>query len=139
MALNITYLILWNRAPEEKPQHLFAYMVGILKNLARQRWRIARAGKRDAITVEFSERLQESLVDFGANTEGEAILNASDLINRFLKKQEERNRVMFVLRYWYGKEIREIADYMGISTVAAAKTLNRMKRKLVNAVKKGEV
>ena len=137
--LNDAYLILWNHAPEVKPQHLFAYLVMILKNLARQRWRDAKARKRDAVTVELSEQLAETLADFGTDTEGEAILNASDCINRFLKKQEKKNRVMFVLRYWYGKEIREIADYVGISSAAAAKALNRMKRKLIDAVRKGEI
>jgi len=43
--LNDAYLILWNHAPEVKPQHLFAYLVMILKNLVRQRWRDAKARK----------------------------------------------------------------------------------------------
>ena len=125
--VNDLYLALWNHIPPDKPEHLFSYMTVILKNKARERWSALRTSKRSAELVELSDALSECIPDPSKNTEEEAILLVSDSLNTFLKNQPPIRREMFILRYWYGKSIKEIARHCGRSQGTVEKTLYRMK------------
>ena len=131
------YLAMWNHIPPDKPCHFFAYMVRILRNNAKNRLKAMKTRKRSAEIVELSEELAACLPDPKASTEEEAILNASDLINRFLQKQTREKQDLFVLRYWYGKEIKEIADRYKLSESKVRTVLYQMQNDLKRFVRGG--
>ncbi len=135
--VNDTYLSMWNHIPPDRPCHFSAYAVRILRNIAKDRLRTMNRKKRRAEFVELSEELAACLPDPNANTEEEAILNASDLINSFLKKQTREKQDLFVLRYWYGKSIGAMAEEYKISESKIRKILSRMQNDLRNYVRGG--
>ena len=128
--LNDTWLAAWNHIPPDEPRDLFAYLAVILRNLALNRLKAEQAVKRSAVMVELSDELAACIPDPKADIEGEALLSLSDVLNRFLDAESPEKRKMFVLRFWYGKSFREIADRFGCSEAKVQKTLNRMKHRL---------
>ena len=133
--VNDVFLALWNHIPPARPDKLFPYMVQSLKNLAKNRWKAEQTQKRHAEIIELSDELAACIPDPTANTEEEAILAASNALSLFLKKQSRMKRDMFVLRYWYGKSIGEIASLFGFSFSKTAKLLERMKEELKKKVR----
>lgn len=125
--LNDTYLAMWKHIPPDRPKNLEAYAQKILKNLSLNRLRDANALKRRAVLVELDDALSAVIPDPRANTEEQAILEVSDLLNSFLKKQSPSKRNLFVMRYLYGQQIPEITEALGFSEAKVRKTLLRMK------------
>ena len=134
--VNDVFLALWNHVPKAESTVLIRYLLAILKNLVRNRWKAGKTRKQQMETVPLSDEVIAEYADPGSDTEGEAILSAADVVNRFLTGQDPEKRTMFVLRYWYDFSIREIADRYGCSYAKAAKTLNRMKDELKKEIRK---
>ena len=130
--VNDLYLTMWNHIPPDEPERLFAYMSVILKNISREKLSANKAAKRNAELVELSDELAACIPDPNANTEEEAVFRVSNTLNEFLNKQSRANREIFVLRYWYGQSIKEIAKHSGFSQAKTEKTLFRMKQRLHN-------
>ena len=134
--VNDTWLAAWNHIPPDEPRNLFAYLAVILRNKALNRLKAEQAKKRSVEVVELSEELAACIPDPKADTENEALSSFSDVLNRFLQAESPENRKMFVLRFWYGKNFREIAERFGCSEAKVQKTLNRMKHQLKKKYKK---
>ena len=131
--LNDLYQALWDHIPPDEPAHFLSYAVTILKNLARNRLRDMNVKKRFREIVTLSDELADILPDPKTDTEAEAIFHVSDVLNRFLEHEKPEKRRMFVLHYWYGQSVDEIAGKMGFSLAKVEKTLTRMKKKLKEA------
>ncbi len=125
--LNDTYLAMWKHIPPDRPKNLVAYAQKILKNLSLNRLRDANALKRRATLVELDDALSAVIPDPRTNTEEQAILETTDLLNSFLRKQSPSKRNLFVMRYLYGQSVAEIQEHTGFSEAKVRKTLLRMK------------
>ena len=134
--VNDVYTALWNRVPQDESDSLMPYLAAILRNLARMRWRAEKAAKRSAEIISLSDETAEIVSDPAADTEGEAVLRAADVINHYLDGQDPTRREMFILRYWYGWSIPEIAAQFQCSRAKAEKTLGRMKNDLKKEIRK---
>ena len=53
-----------------------------------------------------------------------------DVLNTFLSELPEKNRDLFLLRYWYIMPINEIAERYGMTDGAVKMTLMRIRKKL---------
>lgn len=135
--VNDVYLAMWNHIPPEKPECLLAYAVRILRNLAKNRIKANNAEKRRVELVELTDALADVFPDPNTNTEEEAILLVSDALNRYLKRQTQKKRDIFILYYWYGKRIEDIAMYYAMSHDGVRKLLYRMKREIRRFVEEG--
>ena len=92
----------WNSIPPQKPRMLSAFFGRITRNIAFDRYRASKAAKRGkgeiaAVLEELDECIPdndttESLCD-GRHLEG--------LINEFLGELQERDRNIFLQRYWF--------------------------------------
>ena len=133
--LNDTYLAMWKHIPPDRPQNLGAYARKILKNLALNRLRDANALKRRAALVELDDVISQTIPDPRANTEEQAILETTDLLNSFLKKQSPGKRNIFIMHYLYGQSIPEIQEHTGFSEAKVRKTLFRMKNDLKESLR----
>ena len=54
----------------------------------------------------------------------------SEVINAFLAEEKEKDRIIFVRRYYYSDGISDIAERVGISEAALAMRLSRMRTRL---------
>lgn len=129
------YLTMWNNIPPDAPEYLLAYAVRILRNLAMNRIKASNAGKRRAELVGLTDAFADILPDPNADTEEEAILRVSDTLNRFLGRQTRKKRDIFILYYWYGKSMEDIAVQYAMSYAGVRKLLYRMQREVKRAVK----
>ena len=128
--VNDLYLALWKHIPPEKPAHLYAYAVRILRNLAFNRLRAQDAAKRNAEVVALTDELAAVLEDDSRNTEEEAIARTDDRIARFLSCIDEEERYIFVHRYFFGECISELQKTTGFSKSKIEVTLFRLRKKL---------
>lgn len=121
----------WQKLPAEQPQHLFAYLAAVTRNLSMNRLDQRNAkrrggGKQPAVL----EELAECIAD------GESVEQAVDqrmldeALSRFLQSLTAEQRTTFVLRYTYAMPIPEIAARKQVSESTVKVTLMRLRKKL---------
>lgn len=134
--VNDTYLAVWNQIPPNKPDPLSTYVCKITRNLSVKRLRSNMAKKRNNHYDLVLEELEECLVG-NMQIEDEMIVKEmTEYINRFLGKCKETDRIIFINRYWFCKEIPEIAKDMRLSTNYVNVHLHRTRQRLMKYLKK---
>lgn len=108
--VNETWLRAWNSIPPQKPRMLSAFFGRITRNIAFDRYRASKAAKRG---------------------KGEIAAVLEELINEFLGELQERDRNIFLQRYWFATPIKEISKKyaMNLNTVKASLFRSRNKLK----------
>ena len=130
------YLAVWNAIPPERPVPLSAYVCRIVRNLAVKRYHANTARKRNSFYDVALEELEECL---SAPETAETALSARELtrlLDAFLDTLEERDRFLFVRRYWYADSVAAIAADLGISENNASVRLSRLREKLKRYLRK---
>ncbi len=127
--VNDAMLGLWNSIPPQKPRSLPAYLCSLVRNISLNKYNYNHAAKRngefDLILDELDEVIsKDDWMD--ELSEGEII----NTINRFLSEQKERDRIVFVRRYYYSDTAYDIASAMGENEGAVAMRLSRLRVKL---------
>lgn len=126
--VNDTWLRAWNTIPPHIPQRLAVFFGKITRNLAIDKFRSDRTKKHGGgqITMcldELSECISEA-------SPIEDTIMLRDVLNTFLSELPEKNRDLFLLRYWYIMPINEIAERYGMTDGAVKMTLMRIRKKL---------
>ncbi|MBR2811351.1 MAG: RNA polymerase sigma factor [Solobacterium sp.] len=134
--VNDTLLKAWTTIPPVRPVILFAYLSSILRTIALNLYNHRHAQKR------FSDTYAVSLEELGDCVSGIDNVSAKfdevmlgEEISAFLKKQPERNRKLFVCRYFWFDSLKEAASACGMSESAARTALFRMRRSLKEYLK----
>ena len=125
---NDTYLRLWNSIPPQKPDPLKPYVGRISRNLALDVYDAKHAKKRRGVTIALEE-LAECLPCEDGREIGESAA-LSDLLSRFISSLPEREKIIFVRRYFHLYPITEIARDLGLNESTTAMTLSRIRAKL---------
>jgi RNA polymerase sigma-70 factor (ECF subfamily) len=129
--VNDTYNKAWNSIPPTKPNSLSAFLAKITRNLSINRYKEYRAKKRgenntDLILDEIGE-----IASKNDNTEDQAIEQALiKAINDFLADLPTDKRIMFVRRYWYADDLKQIAKRLHTGENYISVTLKRIRAKL---------
>lgn len=128
--VNDTWHAAWNTMPPDRPQALGAFLGRITRNLSVSRWRRDHAQKRyDGITILLSE-LEDCVPDF--NTV-EAELNRQQIsqsISTWLDSLTDIDRRLFIRRYWYGDQVKELAAELGERANTVTQRLLRVRKAL---------
>ena len=133
--VNDTYLRAWNTIPPTRPAHFYAYLAKICRHFALDRLDWNNAAKRKAEVIALTQEMEACIPAAWQDTPLETA-EISRLLNRFLHKQTQENRMIFVRRYWYGESICEIALRYEISQSAVVMRLSRTRNKLASYLKK---
>lgn len=125
--VNDSYMKLWNAIPPNRPDYLKAFLLRIVKNTSIDwiRRNISRMGGCE-LTLVYDE-LAECIAD---DKNPEDTLGLKEVINDFLENLEEKNRCIFMKRYWYVMSISEIAKEEGLKESTIKMRLLRMRNKL---------
>ena len=125
--VNDTWLRAWRAIPPERPENLFAYLVRVCRTLALDRLEHRSAQKRagEVLTGELETCVPAALAGREADPEG-----LGELLTAFLRDLPAEERRVFLLRYWFGDPIREIARRTGWGESRVKVTLLRTRRKL---------
>lgn len=128
--VNETYLRAWNSIPPSKPDSLRAFLGKIARNLSLDLYNKKRAAKRGGGEPEaVLEELAECIPSENARDIVEDIA-LRDALNAFLKTLPADARKIFMRRYWYMSEIREIAHDYNFSESKVKMSLARTREKL---------
>lgn len=128
--VNETYLRAWNSIPPSKPSSLSAFLGKITRNLSLDVYNKKRAAKRGGGEPEaVLEELAECIPSENSRDIVEDIA-LRDALNAFLKTLSADTRKIFMRRYWYMSEIREIAHDFNFSESKVKMSLARTREKL---------
>jgi RNA polymerase sigma-70 factor (ECF subfamily) len=126
-----TLLKAWESIPPSRPQILGAYLAKITRNRSLNIWEARKAAKRGGGEVtQLLGELEETVPSIHS-TEGEYEKSlATAAINAFLTKADKTARVAFVLRYFHGESIADIATRFGMGESKIKSILFRLRKKL---------
>lgn len=128
--VNDTWHAAWRRMPPELPQCLKSFLGRITRNLSISRYRANTAQKRyGGVEVLLSE-LDECVPD-RQGVEGECDCHLlAQVISDWLDALEQADCALFVGRYWYGRQVKVLAQLYGCTPNTMAKRLARLRRGL---------
>lgn len=113
---NDTYLRAWQSIPPHAPRdHLFAFLARICRHLTLDRARKRAAQKRPAALTSLTDELAQCLSapdDTESRVEARLLAQA---VSAYLRSLPEKQRVVFLRRYWYLDPIGDIARRMGMT------------------------
>lgn len=135
--VNDTWLKAWLAIPPARPTHLKLFLAKITRNLSFNRYKEKHAGKRGC--GEISEVLDELEECLSGSSDVEADYLAKELhiaINNFVRSLPERDRTVFIRRYFFVESISEIARRYGLSENNVRVVLHRSRSKLKKQLEK---
>ena len=129
--VNDTYLKAWNSMPVHRPDKLSAFLGKITRNLALNRYEYYSASKRGGTQIDL---VLDELIDCVSGTEStDSIAEEifiTNILNNFLKSLSEKNRNIFVARYWHMFAVKEIADKYELKESTVKVSLHRSRKVL---------
>lgn len=124
---NDTYLRAWYSIPPTRPTHLGGYLARIVRNLSINRWKMLHRGRR------VPPEMTVSLADYD-NFLPEAYAGGAEelaaVLNKYLVTLTERQRYIFMSRYFYVREIKDVANALSVSVSTVKKELSTIKSEL---------
>jgi RNA polymerase sigma-70 factor (ECF subfamily) len=129
--LDDTYMSAWSTIPPKDPgNYLFAFLSKLMRGKCvdslRKKTREKRGGNASEISAELCDGLPSD-----DNTEQPAIASElARLIEKFLAGERDEVRHIFVLRYFYMYEVRDIAKRLFITEGKVKTVLKRSRDKL---------
>ncbi|MBQ7645808.1 MAG: sigma-70 family RNA polymerase sigma factor [Clostridia bacterium] len=129
--VNDTYLAVWDQIPPDKPVNLKGYVARIVKNISISRYREKKRQKR--IVSNYSVSFEECSDDIKSNSTVEDEydgIRLKKLINCFTKGLPDRQRFIFISKYYYCDTSSFIAKSLGISVTTVSNELSDIRDKL---------
>ena len=129
------FLIIWrNKEKLDINKEISPYIAGITKNLLRKK-------KRDIKNINENikkyHELQNYLSDKIDYTQNEAEEKEQiDIVTDELTKMKEEDKNIFTYYYYESKNIKEIANILGITEIKAKSRLSRIRKKLRKELEK---
>jgi RNA polymerase sigma-70 factor (ECF subfamily) len=124
--VNDTYLRAWNAIPPTVPRCLRAFLARIVRNLSIDRYREKRAARPAAELEAAMAELASCIPTEGEREEAAAL---ADLLDQFLRAEEEVDRRLFLGRYWHGAAVKDLAAGSGLSPNAVTKRLGKTRER----------
>ena len=133
--LSDVWLRVWNAIPPEKPDHFKGWLGIVTRN---QSITLLRA--RDRQPRQVDEAALELALDLSGGPEREVeARELGRIISNFLSAQPEKNRNIFLRRYWYGDTVEETARRLSWSVSRTKSALFRMRKKLKDYLEKEDL
>ena len=134
--LSDTYLSAWNSMPEERPRMLAPYLAAIVRNHALTLYRKLHSQKRGAGQTALAlDELFEVAGTSSTEDQVDTTLLAGH-VNSFLAGIGQKDRIVFVRRYFYVDSLTDIAAELDMSESAVKSLLFRLRAKLKDHLNK---
>ncbi len=129
--MNDTYLATWNRIPPARPSALQRFLSKITRNISVSKYRSIHAQKRvpSELTVSLEE-LEECIAGFTNEDENESMTKIGKVLDNYLFGLSERDRFIFVCRYYYADPVANISKMLDISEKTVYRDLSRIREGL---------
>ena len=134
--VNDVLLALWNTIPPEHPSNLPGYISEVTRRQAVNKSRANNAWKRGKGIQTVNEEFLSMLEDGTDLAEQYEAKRAGELISRYLRTLPEKEREMFLMRYYFGMSPSAIAKQMHCGDSKVKMTLMRTREKLATYLTK---
>lgn len=128
--VNDTYHAAWTHIPPEVPQSLKAFLGRIVRNLSISRFRRTHAHKRSSGTDVLLSELEDCLPSHQTVESEIDSRELSRLITAWLATLSGDDRALFVLRYWHGTAVQDLAKKCGCTPNALSLRIRRLRKSL---------
>ena len=129
--VNDTYLAAWNSMPEHRPEILSTYLGKITRQGAIDRFRKRNSLKRRASEYALSlSELEDSFADSATPEQALDTRLLAEAVNAFLRTLPDRERNVFLGRYYFFDSVKEVAAYCALSEANVKSILFRTRQKL---------
>ena len=129
--VNDTWLRAWNAIPPQKPSVLRQFLAKITRNLSLDRWRNTHAEKRGGgETMVALDELQECVSGEGDPASQAELAELKEAIAAFLRDLPQRDRDIFLRRYFYLEQPEQIAKAYLLRAAHVRLILSRTRQKL---------
>ena len=128
--VNDAYLGTWNTVPPQNPNPLLSYVCRIVRNLAIKRYHANTAAKRNSIYDVALDELENCFPSFASVEYEFSARETARMIDAFLETLDQKNRIMFVRRYWHSDSIDDLAKLFYTSNHNISVRLSRTREKL---------
>lgn len=126
-----TYLGAWNAIPPHKPSHLNLFLAKLTRRAAFNCYQSRSAQKRGG--GELPLVLEELDQCIAGGTDPEALVQARELkdcIQDFVEGLSQKERTLFVKRYFFTQSVNQIAKELGMTANHVSVALSRIRGKL---------
>ena len=136
---NDVYLEAWEKIPPAEPESMKNFLFMICRRRALDRLRERLAKKRGGGEAETALDELEDIFpgEDGRNWASE--ISRREVFSRFLGELPQRERVVFLQRYWYFLSIREIAREQGLKETHVKVLLFRTRNQLKELLKQEDL
>lgn len=132
-----TWLRVWQAIPPKRPARLQLFLAKITRNLAFDRWRSLSAEKRGGSSVALIlDELSECIADTADVEESVLEKELQQVFHDFLLALPQRERRLFLARYFYAQPVHAIAQEHGMKDNAVSVILSRLRKKLQKHLQK---
>lgn len=129
--VNETWLRAWNAIPPQRPQRLSLFFAKITRNLAFDAWSARSAQKRGGGDIHLVlDELAECLSSESNPASEYEAKELGQFIRQFVNHLPERERNIFLRRYFFAETAAEIAARFGITENHVLVILSRTRKKL---------
>ncbi|MCH5325241.1 MAG: sigma-70 family RNA polymerase sigma factor [Eubacterium sp.] len=128
--VNDAYLSVWNTIPPQKPASLSAYVGRIVRNKAVFRYRKNTAAHRNSYYDAALDDIVGYIASVGSVEDKYDENETAQLINGFLAELDKESRMIFLMRYWAGYSVKDVAKSFDMTSNNAAVKLSRIKERL---------
>lgn len=125
-----TYFAVWNSIPPQRPDPFSGFVFKTGRNLALKRLRTNTAQKRGGGTYALSLDELAGCIPSQAMQEAVEARELGRAIDSFLDTLPKMSRVIFLRRYWFGDEVRQIATDFSMTANAVSVRLARIRQQL---------
>ena len=129
--LNDTYIGTWNSIPPHRPNVFQVFLSRITRNIAIDKYRTNTADKRinSELTVSLEE-LNDCVCIDPSIEEQMLVSEISQVLNDFLASLSEREKFIFVCRYYYSDSVINIAKMLQVTERTVFRNLAKSREKL---------
>ena len=128
--VNDAYLGVWNTVPPARPSPLLAYLCRIVRNLSLKAYWKKNAAKRSSAYTVAMEEIEACVADRKTVEDEIEARELARIMEEFLDTLTLENRVIFMRRYWFSDNCRDIAGLMGLTEKNISVRLTRIRQKM---------
>ena len=135
--VNSSYYKVWDTVPPKRPDSLKVYLMKIVRNISINLYERNRTKKRGFGEIDLVlEDIAEIIPDNSSMEQISDDITVKNVINFFLSGLTEEKRNIFIMRFFYVKSMKEIAEELYISEGKVKMILRRLKDELRELLEK---
>ena len=136
---NDTYLKIWNTIPSTRPTAFPAFIMQIIRQIAIDRYREKSRKKRIPSQLTISLEELESMSSGPSMEEVYEAREIGRLITEYVEKLNERQRYIFIDRYYLAEPVEKTASDLSVSAQVVYKEIRKIKQGLKEYLEKNGV